>query len=125
MAVKPPAVDLVAAATLPTFMTAWYALRDVGRLAAGERVLIHSAATGTGLAAVAVARVLGAEIFATAGSAEKRDHLRALGVAHVMDSRALDFAAEVLESTGGSGVDVVLNSLSGAAAVRSLALLAP
>lgn len=107
------------AAGLPiAFLTAWYALRHVGQVTAGERVLIHSATGGTGLAAIAVARLLGAEVLATAGSEEKRRFLRAMGVAHVMDSRSLDFRDEVKEATGGEGVDVVLNSLAGSA-IRS------
>jgi NADPH:quinone reductase-like Zn-dependent oxidoreductase/NADP-dependent 3-hydroxy acid dehydrogenase YdfG/acyl carrier protein len=106
-------------------LTAYYALHELGRLAAGERVLIHSAAGGVGLAAVQFARLAGAEVLATAGTEAKRAYLRSLGVRHVMDSRSLDFAAEVLASTGGRGVDVVLNSLSGEALTRSFELLAP
>jgi NADPH:quinone reductase-like Zn-dependent oxidoreductase/acyl carrier protein len=113
-----------AASVLGVFMTAWYSLVHLARLRAGERVLIHSATGGTGLAAVQIARHLGAEVFATAGRPEKRAWLREQGIAHVMDSRALDFAGEVLAATGGEGVDVVLNSLSGAAIEASLATLA-
>jgi NADPH:quinone reductase-like Zn-dependent oxidoreductase len=102
------------AVTLPVaFMTVVYALKDLGRLAPGERVLIHSAAGGVGLAAIQVARQLGAEIFATAGSPAKRAFLESIGVKDVMDSRSLAFADEVMERTGGRGVDVVLNSLAG------------
>ena len=88
-------------------------------------MLIHIATGGVGLAALQVARWLGAEIFATAGSPEKRDLLRQLGVRHVMDSRSLAFADEVMELTGGKGVDVVLNSLPGKALAKGLAVLAP
>ncbi|HEU5321175.1 MAG TPA: SDR family NAD(P)-dependent oxidoreductase, partial [Methylomirabilota bacterium] len=111
-------------ATLPiAFLTASYALHRLARLHKGERVLIHAAAGGVGLAAVALAQRAGAEIFATAGSPDKREYLRSLGVEHVMDSRSLDFADEVLAATGGEGVDVVLNSLAGEAIPRSLGLL--
>ena len=92
--------------------------------AAGERVLVHAAAGGVGLAAVQIAQRCGAEVFATAGSPAKRDMLRRLGVAHVMDSRSLAFADEIMAATGGRGVDVVLNSLAGdfiPAGMRSLA----
>jgi myxalamid-type polyketide synthase MxaB len=89
----------------------------------GERVLIHAAAGGVGLAAVQIAQAVGAEIFATAGSPEKRDYLRSLGVRHVMDSRTLAFADEIRRLTGGEGVDVVLNSLTGEAIARSLSVL--
>ncbi|NVJ08009.1 SDR family NAD(P)-dependent oxidoreductase [Myxococcus sp. AM001] len=113
-------------ATVPlVFMTAWYALEHLGRLRQGERILIHSAAGGLGLAAVQVAQARGAEIFATAGTPEKREFLRALGIAHVMDSRTLAFADEVKRLTNGEGVDVVLNSLSGEAIPRGLELLGP
>ncbi|MGW7001526.1 SDR family NAD(P)-dependent oxidoreductase [Streptomyces sp. NPDC054933] len=122
----PSGLEPVAAAGLPTaFLTAWYALRHIGQLAEGERVLIHSATGGTGLAAIAVARLLGAEVLATAGSEEKRRYLHAMGVSHVMDSRTLDFREGVREATEGEGVDVVLNSLSGAAIRAGLESLRP
>ncbi|MET8027611.1 type I polyketide synthase [Streptomyces avermitilis] len=122
----PPGVDAIAAAAIPTaYLTAWYALRHVAHLAEGERVLIHSATGGTGLAAVAVARHLGAEILATAGNDEKREYLRGMGIQHVMDSRSLDFTEQAREATGGEGVDVVLNSLSGSAIRAGLQTLRP
>ncbi|NRQ36835.1 acyltransferase domain-containing protein, partial [Nonomuraea sp. NN258] len=107
-----------------TYSTVWHSLVDVARLAEGETVLVHSAAGGTGQAAIAVARLRGATVIATAGTEEKRRHLRRQGIEHVFDSRSLDFAAEVARVTGGRGVDVVLNSLSGAAMRASLTLLA-
>ncbi|WP_262702314.1 MULTISPECIES: type I polyketide synthase [Streptomyces] len=122
----PEGLDPHTAAGLPiAFLTAWYALRHIGRVSAGERVLIHSATGGTGLAAIAVARLLGAEVLATAGSEEKRRFLRGMGIARVMDSRSLDFRDEVKAATGGEGVDVVLNSLSGAAIRAGLKCLRP
>ncbi|MGW2696446.1 type I polyketide synthase [Streptomyces sp. NPDC001296] len=122
----PAGTDAVAAAGLPTaYLTAWYALRHVARLSEGERVLIHSATGGTGLAAVAVARLLGAEVLATAGNDEKRGFLRGMGVRHVMDSRSLDFTERTREATGGEGVDVVLNSLSGPAIRAGVEALRP
>ena len=112
------------AVTVPVaFVTATYALRQVGQMTAGERVLIHSAAGGVGLAAVQIALAGGCEVFATAGNAEKRELLRVLGAHHVMDSHTLTFADEVMEITRGGGVDIVLNSLAGEALTRSLALL--
>lgn len=107
------------------FCTAYHALVDIARLVSGEKVLIHSAAGGLGLAAIQVATMAGAEIYATASTDEKRDYLLSLGVARVMDSRSLDFYDEVLDSTEGYGVDVVLNTLSGESLVHSLNLLAP
>ena len=124
VALKPPQCSFEEAATLPiAFLTASYALDHLAHLSAGERVLIHSATGGVGLAAVQLARRTGADIFATAGTPEKRAYLRELGIAHVMDSRSLAFADEVMERTGGRGVDVVLNSLAGEGLVRSLATL--
>lgn len=123
---RPGGLTLAEAATLPAaFATAHFALVTQGRLAAGDRVLIHAAAGGVGMAAVQIAQSIGAEIFATAGSPEKRAALRALGVTHVMDSRSLAFADEVMTLTRGRGVDVVLNSLSGEFMRRSLELVAP
>ena len=114
------------AASIPVvFGTAYHALHTLARLRRGETVLIHAAAGGVGLAAVQLAQQIGATVLATAGSDEKRDYFRSLGVAHVMDSRTLDFADETLRFTGGRGVDVVLNSLAGAFQQKSLAVCAP
>ena len=122
---RPTAMSAVDAATIPsTFVTAWYAFHHLARLRPGERVLIHAAAGGVGLSALQVARRAGAQVLATAGSPEKREYLRSLGVEHVMDSRSLEFAPAVLTATGGRGVDVVLNSLTGPFIPASLSLLA-
>jgi acyl transferase domain-containing protein/NAD(P)-dependent dehydrogenase (short-subunit alcohol dehydrogenase family)/acyl carrier protein len=121
---KPAFLSMEEAATIPiAFLTAYYALQQRAALQAGERILIHAATGGVGLAAVQIARQVGAEIFATAGSAEKRAFLKQLGVQHVFDSRSLSFAQEILQSTAGQGVDVVLNSLTGEAVVRGLEVL--
>ena len=122
----PDAMGFAEAATVPVaFLTVVYALGHVARLGAGERVLIHGAAGGVGLAAVQFAQARGAEVFATAGSDAKREVLRQLGCDHVLDSRSLAFAEDVRRLTGGAGVDVVLNSLAGEAMERSLGLLRP
>jgi len=121
---RPAAMGIEAAATIPiVFQTAWYALHHIGRMRRGERVLIHAGAGGVGMAAIQVAQLAGAEIFATAGSPEKRALLQSMGVQHVMDSRSLDFAAQVQAATRGEGIDIVLNSLAGEFITRSLALL--
>jgi thioester reductase-like protein len=109
----PAGMGLEAAGVIVPFMTAWRALVDAGRLRAGERVLIHAGAGGVGLAAIQVAQALGAEVFATAGSPLKRAFLRNLGVAHTFDSRSATFVNGVMAATGGEGVDIVVNSLSG------------
>ncbi len=122
---KPETLSIPAAATIPiAFLTAHYALVELARLQEGERVLVHAGAGGVGLAAVQIALRARATVFATAGSEDKRAFLRRLGVAHVMDSRSLDFADEVAEATQGRGVEVVLNSLSGDFIARSLAVTA-
>ena len=114
------------AATIPSvFFTVYYALHHLGDLSRGDKVLIHGAAGGVGMAAIQYARYVGAEVFATAGSPQKRDFLRLLGIEHVLDSRTLVFADRIMEITEGEGVDVVLNSLSGAAMRRSLQVLKP
>ncbi len=111
-------------AALPiAYLTVHYGLGVLARLCRGDRVLIHSAAGGVGLAAIAYARMCGAEVYATAGTAEKREWLKSLGVHHVFDSRSLAWADAVLEATGGEGVDVVLNSLAGQAQERGLDVL--
>ncbi|MFI0778854.1 SDR family NAD(P)-dependent oxidoreductase [Streptomyces sp. NPDC021212] len=122
----PDGMDDADAAGVPVaLLTAWYGLHDLARLEAGETVLIHSGTGGLGLAAIGVARALGARVIATAGSAERREYLRAeLGVEHVFDSRELSWAGDVREVTGGRGVEVVLNSLTGAAIGRGLEALA-
>lgn len=113
-----------AAAVSTAYGTAWYGLVDLARLGAGERVLIHSATGGVGQAAIAIARHVGAEIYATAGSQRRRQLLRDWGIKHVYDSRSTDFAEEIRCDTDGYGVDVVLNSLTGAAQRAGLELLA-
>jgi acyl transferase domain-containing protein/acyl-CoA synthetase (AMP-forming)/AMP-acid ligase II/acyl carrier protein len=122
---KPSAFNFGQAATIPiAFLTAYYSLNHLAKLSRGERVLIHAAAGGVGLAAVQLAQQAGAEIFATAGSPEKRAYLKSMRVPHIFDSRSLSFADEIMKKTGGYGVDVVLNSLPGEYITRSLAILA-
>ncbi len=119
-------VDLYALAGAPiAFVTAYYGLHRLSRLRRGERVLLHAASGGVGLAAIQVARWCGAEVIATAGSEKKRAYLRSLGVEHVFDSRSLDFVDDVKRVTDGAGVDVVLNFLTGEAQDKSVSLLAP
>ena len=124
VAAKPEHLSFEEAATIPIcFLTVQHALRRLGRMQPGERVLIHAASGGVGLAAIQIARQVGAEIFATAGSPRKREYLRSLGIQHVMDSRTLDFADQIREATGGEGIDLVLNSLTGETIAASLSVL--
>ena len=113
------------AAAVPTvYLTAYHGLIDLAGLRAGERVLIHAATGGVGMAAVQIARHLGAEVFGTA-SEPKWDVLRASGLddAHIANSRALDFERSFLDATRGDGMDVVLDSLAGEFVDASLRLL--
>jgi NADPH:quinone reductase-like Zn-dependent oxidoreductase/acyl carrier protein/SAM-dependent methyltransferase len=122
----PDAMAYAAAATIPTaFVTAWYALDHLARLEPGERVLIHGAAGGVGLAALQIAQLKGAIVFASAGSADKQRLVRTLGADHVLSSRSLKFADDIFALTGGEGVDVVLNSLAGEAITKGLQVLKP
>ncbi|MDD5287275.1 MAG: SDR family NAD(P)-dependent oxidoreductase, partial [Desulfuromonadaceae bacterium] len=113
------------AAAIPVaFLTAWYGLHYCAGIKQGDRVLIHAAAGGVGLAAVQLALAAGAEIFATAGTAEKRELLQQMGVNHLLDSRSLAFADQIRGVTEGRGVDIVLNSLAGVFIDASIGLLA-
>jgi NADPH:quinone reductase-like Zn-dependent oxidoreductase/thioesterase domain-containing protein/acyl carrier protein len=123
---KPTNITFEDAVTLPvTFMTAYYALHTLGHIKKGDKVLVQAGTGGVGLAAIQLAKLAGAEVFATAGSEEKRSFLRALGVAHVADSRSISFADDIRAATGGRGVDLVLNSLAGPAIEAGIACLAP
>ncbi|KAA0101254.1 SDR family NAD(P)-dependent oxidoreductase [Mycolicibacterium sp. P1-18] len=125
LAVRIPAElpDATAAAVPSAHATAWYSLHNLARITAGDKVLIHSATGGVGQAAVAIAQAAGAEIYATAGSPDRRRMLADMGVTHVYDSRSTKFADEIRRDTDGYGVDVVLNSLPGAAQRAGLELL--
>jgi myxalamid-type polyketide synthase MxaB len=122
---KPAALSTIEAASIPiAFTTAQVAL-DRAKLRSGQRVLIHAGAGGVGLAAIGLARRMGAEVFATASPA-KHAFLRSQGVLHVFNSRNVEFAAQIRQATGGRGVDVALNSLSGGDFIRqTLGTLAP
>ncbi|HUS39516.1 MAG TPA: polyketide synthase dehydratase domain-containing protein, partial [Pirellulales bacterium] len=122
---RPSQLSIEQAASLPiAFATVHYALRKLGQINQSSRVLIHSATGGVGLAAIQVARRAGAEIFATAGSETKRQYLRDMGIEHVMDSRSVDFAEQIMRATDGAGVDMVLNSLTGDAIGKGISVLA-
>jgi acyl transferase domain-containing protein len=122
---QPAGLESAEAAGVPVaFATAVYALRHLAGLERGQCVLIHAAAGGVGQAALQVAQAAGARVFATA-SRPKWAHLLGQGVARVFDSREANFARELLESTEGRGVDVVLNSLGGEFIPQSLGALRP
>lgn len=113
------------AAFLLTFLTAYIPLTRQVRVGAGDTVLVHAAAGGVGTAALQVARHLGAETLATAGSAAKLEVARGLGARAAFDYTQGDLVADVRAETGGRGVDVVVDPVGGELLATSLGLLAP
>lgn len=117
-------MTFVAAATIPiAFLTAHYGLHHLAKVSSGEKVLIHSAAGGVGMAAVQIAQNIGAQIFGAA-SEGKWSMLKELGVPNVLNSRSLDFAQDIERIAGKNSIDIVLNSLSSEFISESLKLLA-
>ncbi len=124
VAIKPPELSFAEAATVPVaFLTAYYGLVKCAQIGSTDRVLIHNAAGGVGQAAVQLAQLKGAEIFATA-SPPKWDFLKSLGIKNIYSSRTIEFAEQVMSSTNGAGVNVILNSLAGKFIDRSFDVLA-
>ncbi|EED16635.1 polyketide synthase, putative [Talaromyces stipitatus ATCC 10500] len=125
----PDDMSFEAAAAIPmNLITAIYSLRELAHLTSGEKVLIHSGAGGTGQAAIQYAQMVGAEVFTTVSTEEKRQHIvenYGISADHIFSSRTLDFDTLIMEATNGRGVDVVLNSLAGEALRRSLDCVAP
>ena len=111
VAPAPSGFSVTDLATVPSAFVSAALSYELSGLEPGDRVLIHAGAGGVGLAAIQLAQAAGAEVFTTA-SAPKQGYVRAMGVSHVFNSRQTDFGNEILEVTGGAGVDVVLNSLT-------------
>ncbi|WP_293116925.1 SDR family NAD(P)-dependent oxidoreductase [Moorena sp. SIO3E8] len=121
---KPPELSFEEAATVPVnFLTAYYGLLKCAQIGSTDRVLIHNAAGGVGQAAVQLAKLKGAEVFATA-SPPKWDFLKSVGIKHIYNSRTLEFAEQIMADTDGKGVNVVLNSLAGQFIDKSFDVLA-
>lgn len=112
------------AAFKSAYSTAYVSLVERGRLQPGETVLVHGAAGGVGLAAVELARALGADVIATVGSEVKRDAALAKGANHVIDHRNEDFRDRVMEITNGKGVEVVYDPVGGDFLFQSLRAIA-
>jgi NADPH:quinone reductase-like Zn-dependent oxidoreductase len=116
------------AATMPTaYMAAIHSLLDHAGLSAGKSVLIHSAAGGVGIAAIQIAQSVGAQVYATVGTSEKREFLKSafsLADDHIFHSRNTEFGNQILSATHGRGVDVILNSLTGDMLDESFQILA-
>ena len=112
VAPAPQGISVTDLATVPSAFVSAALSYELSGLEAGERVLIHAGSGGVGLAAIQLAQAAGAEVFTTA-SEPKQEYVRSRGVSHVFNSRTTEFADGVLEATGGAGVDIVLNSLTG------------
>jgi NADPH:quinone reductase-like Zn-dependent oxidoreductase len=112
-----------AAASQIAFGTAWHVLINRGGLQAGQSVLVQAAGSGIGSAAVQVAKLAGATIFATASSDQKLERAKALGAHHLINYIRENFAERVLELTGGQGVDVIMEHVGGEVFTRSLQCL--
>ena len=122
----PEGLDLVQGAALPeTFFTVWTNVFDRGALASGERFLVHGGSSGIGTTAIQLASALGATAYATAGSEEKCAACRSLGASEAFNYRERDFVEGVLEATGGTGVDVILDMVGGDYLSRNIKCLAP
>jgi len=125
----PDELSFVEAAALPvTYVTAWHSLVEFARLKKGESILIHSASGGTGQSAIQVAQYLGAEVYVTVGSEEKKKvimDIYDIPEDHIFYSRNATFAQDVMRMTNGCGVDVALNSLSGELLVATWECMAP
>nr|WP_295987409.1 NAD(P)H-quinone oxidoreductase [uncultured Agrobacterium sp.] len=121
----PKGYDAVKAAALPeTFFTVWANLFQMAGLTEGETVLIHGGTSGIGTTAIQLAKAFGAEVYATAGSAEKCEACVTLGAKRAINYREEDFAAVIKTETGGKGVDVVLDMIGAAYFEKNLSALA-
>ncbi len=121
----PRGLSMVEAASLPeTFFTVWANVFDRGRLAAGESLLVQGGASGIGVAAIQMARALGARVFATAGTPDKCAACMQLGAERAVNYKTEDFVEVIQAATGGRGVDVILDMVGGDYVPRELSLLA-
>jgi NADPH2:quinone reductase len=116
--------DEEAAAVPVNWTTAYLAMVSTGKLQPGEKVLIHAAAGGVGTAAVQIAKLLGATVFATVGSDEKVQLVKSLGADVVINYERDDFEAIVMEQTDGRGVDLVMECVGGDVFTKSIRCLA-
>jgi putative PIG3 family NAD(P)H quinone oxidoreductase len=121
----PRGMDFTAAAAIPeTFFTVWTNVFERGRLQPGEVLLVHGGSSGIGTTAIQLAHAFASRVLATAGSAEKCAACERLGAARAINYRETDFVAAVHETTGGRGVDVILDMVGGDYLSRNIELLA-
>ncbi|NKK72802.1 zinc-binding dehydrogenase [Rhizobium leguminosarum bv. viciae] len=124
-AVIPAGLSFIdAAAVMESFVTAWEALSNLGRIAEGETVLIHAAAGGIGSAAVQLAKSRGATVLATA-SGNNIENVLALGADFVFDYKLVDFEAEIIDVTASLGVGLIIDFVGGSYLARNIRSLAP
>jgi putative PIG3 family NAD(P)H quinone oxidoreductase len=122
---KPRGLDLVSAGAIPeTFFTVWTNVFERGRLRAGETFLVHGGASGIGTTAIQMAHAFGARVFATAGSDEKCEACEKLGAQLAINYKSADFVAELMKTTAGRGIDVILDMVGAEYFQRNLELLA-
>ncbi len=122
----PETMSFAEAAAFPVnYLSAYHGIVTLARIQPGERLLLHAAAGGVGIATIQIARRLGAEVFGTAGSDEKVRTVLEQGAAHAINYTREDFAARVRKLTGGYGVDVVMDAVAGKVFKPSWRLLAP
>jgi putative PIG3 family NAD(P)H quinone oxidoreductase len=120
----PPGLTLAEAAALPeNWFTVWANLKDMCRLKAGERLLVHGGSGGIGLAAIQLGKLSGCEVFTTVGNDEKAAACRAIGADHVINYRQADFKDAVRSLTQDQGVDVVLDMVGGSYVQKNLSVL--
>ena len=120
----PPELSFVTAACLPAvFITTWNMMFDQAKLEPGEWVLVHAGGSGVGSAAIQLARLVGANVIATAGSDEKVEKAKALGAQHAINYKTHDFLREVRRITDKRGVDVVIEHIGEDVWERSLLCL--
>jgi NADPH2:quinone reductase len=121
----PEGLDEVQAAALPLQgLTAYHILKTSGQVKPGETVLVHAAAGGVGTLSVQLAKHFGATVIATASTEEKLALARSLGADHTINYTAADWDRQVLELTGGKGVDVILEMVGGEVFQKNLGILA-
>lgn len=121
----PEGIDLVTAAALPeAACTVWSNIADIGRLRAGDTLLVHGGAGGIGSFAIQAGRTLGAHVFATAGSADKTDYCRQIGADRAIDYKNEDYVSVVLDETDGRGADVILDNMGALYLDRNIDALA-
>lgn len=121
---KPKSLTFTQAAILPfTYLAAYYCLYMLAKIAQGERILVHDATSGSGLATIYLAQQVGAEIFASANTEAKQGFLRSIGIKHVYDSNTLNFYQHIMTNTQNQGVDIVINTLGGKGRIQSLKCL--